>query len=245
MSTRIYYRGPIIWNLILFVVFSFVFVYLQEIFKGFSSVTNRTYFLYFIKGHIPFVSILGLTLLMFLFQTPKLGKLGFFLSTVLTSALTIINLNFMFSKFVLILLFFYILIAYYFFQFYEVEYSESYYKSQIDEELLYPPMLHRIETCGEAANDKKFFGYLTNWSKEGCYIYLSNPENIKGRVSIEVSFQDHKFKADGIVVAREKNNHGIGVKILTNANEESLNGLGWSEFYEIIGEMGLKPELLL
>ena len=78
MSTRIYYRGPIIWNLILFVVFSFVFVYLQEIFKGFSSVTNRTYFLYFIKGHIPFVSILGLTLLMFLFQTPKLGKLGFF-----------------------------------------------------------------------------------------------------------------------------------------------------------------------
>ena len=245
MSTRIYYRGPIIWNLILFVVFSFAFVYLQEIFKGFSSVTNKTYFLYFIKGHIPFVSILGLTLITFLVQAPKLGKLGFFLSSVLTSALTIINLNFMFSKFVLILLFFYILIAYYFYQFYNVEYSESYYKSQINEELLFPPMLHQIKVSGKSGNGHQFTGYLTNWSEEGCYIYLNEPNSIKGKVTIEIFFQEHIFKAEGMIVAKERNDHGVGVKFFLNANEESLNGLGWNEFYEIIGEMGLKPELLL
>ncbi|MFT6632597.1 MAG: hypothetical protein ACJAS4_002561 [Bacteriovoracaceae bacterium] len=98
----------------------------------------------------------------------------------------------------------------------------------------------------EISNDKglKAEGYLTNWSEEGCFVYLPKEELIKGKVTLKTFFKDNEFLELGSVVSATKKKNGYGIKFKSIKKEENLDSLGWGEFYEIIEEMGLKPELL-
>jgi hypothetical protein len=98
----------------------------------------------------------------------------------------------------------------------------------------------------EISNDKglKAEGYLTNWSEEGCFVYLPEEVPIKGKVTLKTFFKNNEFLELGSVVSATKKKNGYGIKFKSIKKEENLDSLGWGEFYEIIEEMGLKPELL-
>ncbi len=243
MTNKIDYRGPVIWNIILYLFFSLLFIFLQELFKNSGTIVQKNYLKVFLVNHISIVGVFFVTGLFFLSYKKKLAIGGFVLSTLITIVLTMYNLNINFSKFILIILFSYIILAFYLLQFYSSEVTESYYNPFFDEKNLFNPMLKQIKVELVQSDEKVYEGYLTNWSEEGCYIYLHEDKKVRGAVELKITFQDTEFTTKGRVVSHQKN--GIGIKLKNSANEETLNTLGWFEFYEIIEEMGYNPELLV
>jgi hypothetical protein len=225
-------------------MFSFAFVYFQEIFRNTASIVEKDLFKTFVSEHYVLISIFVLTIASFFTGQRIVTQTLFFISVSSTFILTSYNLFLEFSKFSLIILFFYLLIAFYFYQFYCVDAEESYYNPQFDNNFLFPPMLKQIDV--EISNENKVLaqGYLTNWSEEGCFVYFSEEASLKGKLSVKVLFKEREFIEPAFIVSVTKKKNGYGFKFKSNKKEENLDSLGWSHFYEIIEEMGLKPELL-
>ncbi|MDP7321839.1 MAG: hypothetical protein QF441_14625 [Bacteriovoracaceae bacterium] len=245
MNLKLYYRSPVIWNIVLYIILSLVFIYFQEIYRHASSILVKELFISFVKNNIYILSIFILTILSMFTVYKKLTNLLLISSISLTSILTVMNLMNEFSKFSLIILFIYLLVAFYLIQFYNVDIKESYYNPLFGKNLLFDPMLKQIPVKIYKDDNEIGQGYLTNWSEEGCFIYLEEPTLLKGKVEVMVSYMQSEFKQKAYIVAALKGKNGYGVKFQFNSKKgENLNSLGWKQFYEIIEEMGLKPELL-
>ena len=242
MSIKIDYRGPVVWNIFLYLFFSLAFIFLQDIFKNAGTIAQKDNLKIFIENHLSLIAVYLSTGLFFYMFKRKLAIGGFVLSSLLTIILTSYNLHLNFSKYILIILFSYIILAFYLLQFYWSEVSESYYNSSYRDDNLFSPMLKKIPVFLKS-NGNEQRGYLTNWSEEGCFVRLEDENNLKGNIELKVHFENAEFLAKGRIVAKEA--HGIGMKLKENANEETLNTLGWKEFYEIIEQMGYSPELLV
>lgn len=244
MRVKILYRSPVVWNLILFIFFSIAFLVLQEIYVNITTILNQELLLDFTYARLWY---LGLCFLTF-FSLMRLSKYSRFLviTVVLaTFAYTAINLNQEFSKMILVILFFYLLIAYYLLQFLKMDMQEPFYNPGFIQERLFEPMLTKIE-CEIVSKKNQISkkGFLTNWSKEGCFVYL--PENFKfnSSISLKIFFEDHVFTQDGFIVSRNKQDNGYGLKFIPRSKKEKSDIMGWSDFYTIIEQMGLEPELL-
>lgn len=230
--------------MVLFVIFSYGFLYLQNLYLNTTAVASDLTIIMFVKENILLMGLFASTILMFLTHSRKMAKVLFGLSVVTTSIITCMNLYIDFSKFTLIILFLYLLIAFYFHQFFNSEMSESYYNPQFGGQLLFKPMLKRINAEVSTLDGESYSGYLTNWSKEGCFIYFAKANELKGKITVKISFQDHEFESDAIIMTKTVHQNGVGLKLLNLKNEENLSDLGWREFYAIIEDMGLKPELV-
>jgi hypothetical protein len=165
---------------------------------------------------------------------------------------TVLNLDTEFSKMILVLLFFYLLLSYYLIQFYSMDLDESFYNPRFDDKNLFDPMLTRIK-CEivqrglnvEADYDVMAEGFFTNWSEEGCYIFLEKSVLLKGDLSLVIEMNGLKFYQDVSIVSKIKNGSGYGLRFIPVEKRQIKNHLGWKEFYEIIEEMGYTPELLV
>ncbi len=182
MNIKIFYRSPVIWNIVLYIIFSFVFIYFQEIYKNASSVIEKGLFKNFVIEHQALVVLFSITIFSLFKNNRKIAILLYTSSVLVTFALTTYNLYLDFSKFSLIILFFYLLIAFYFYQFYSVDVSESYYTPQFDKNYLFTPMLKKIPIKIEKKEGELLEGYLTNWSEDGCFVFLNSEQQIKGSV---------------------------------------------------------------
>lgn len=244
MNLKVYYRSPVIWNIILYIILSFAFIFFQEIFRNTTSIIEKDLFKNFVLEHYLVAVIFTLTICSFFIKNKAITLFLFFITVSATFLLTSYNLFLEFSKFSLIILFFYLLIAFYLYQFYSVDIEESYYNPQFNNNMLFEPMLKQIPVVAIVNEKEVARGYLTNWSEEGCFIYLPEPFKIRGRVNLKVSFLERSFMGSGVVVSSTSKNNGYGIKFKSKQKAENLDSLGWGEFYEIIEEMGLKPELL-
>ena len=245
MNMKVYYRSPVVWNLIVFVVFSFLFLYLQDVFYNLSSVRNKEMIIGFLKEN-KFIIIVMVITIGALYELAKSSKLFVALTTILCFAKTCLNLNEEFSKIILVLLFFYLLLAYYLYQFFSMDIEESYYNPCFDSNLLFDPMLERID-CDLLSIDGetvKVKAYLTNWSLEGCFLYFLDEYSAKGEYLINIKFKEHEFRDRVQVVSSLKNSTGCGVKFNRAANRQNEQNLGWNDFYGIIEHMGYFPELM-
>lgn len=248
MKLKIYYRSPVITNIILFIMFSFIFLYIQYLFLNVSSILNVEMYKTFLRNNV-FVLVYFIFSAMMVLQIRKFAGLLFSGVVLLTSIMTALNLVTQFSKINLIILFFYLLIAYYIYQFYKLECVEAYYKTNQESNILFDPMLKRVN-CSVISETKIVGnGYLTNWSQEACFIALEKKID-KARLKkcqIKVEFEGATFVQDFEVVSMTKNKLGIGLrkKSTRNLDEKNSTVLGWDHFYEIMNEMGLSSELLV
>ncbi len=243
MNLKLYYRSPVMWNLVLYIFLSFVFLYFQYLFIETETILNRITLKDFILGHkLPLWNYV-LTCGVILSNKKLFGKILFVTTILLTTIYTVDNILIDFSKFLLIILFIYIIIGYYLYQFYESDCNESYLNPGYSNNLLFDPNLKKIFV--KVKNGKSITeGYLTNWSEDSCFIYLNGESDIgKGQVQLEISHLESIFKVNGKVVSTMKNGSGVGIRF-ENIESEKFDGLGWSHFYEIIEEMGFRPELL-
>lgn len=244
MNLKVYYRSPVIWNIILFIFFSFLFIYAQFVYKNTSTILDKELFKTFINTNLGYISIYIITLMSFLKFNAKLSSILFLISVLMTFGISTYNVFGQFSKLALVILFFYVLIAYYLYQFFNVDVEESYYQPQFDNNFLFEPMLTKIKIEVLKDGDVKAAGHLTNWSEEGCFTYLKKKKSLKGTYDIRVYFHGREFCQKAIIVSATKIRTGYGFKFKHNKKEEKKDFLGWTQFYEIIKEMGLKPELV-
>lgn len=252
MKIKIYYRSPVLWNMILFICFSFGFLFLQDVFYNISTILNKTILKEFVFSHLITVGLFIVTIISLLMMK-KFSKI--LLVTVVSTTLlqTILNLNTEFSKMILVLLFFYLLLSYYLIQFYSMDLDESFYNPKFDNKNLFEPMLTKIEceilSCKASHEERDLEvvanGYFTNWSQEGCYIFFNKVIDLKGPLKLRVEMDGHKFTQDISIVSRFKNKEGYGFRFISGPKRQIKNHLGWNEFYEIIEEMGYSPELLV
>jgi len=244
LKLKIIYRSAVIWNAILFILFSFIFVYFQDLYINTGSVLNIPMFKAFLLANIPF-TILGLFTIYNLYRITNLGVQLYRLSIFIVLVMSIINLTEDFSKLNLMILFFYLSISFYIYQFYTVDKDESYYNPLFSESNLFEPMLKKMNIKLYKGEELIASGQLTNWSSEGCFVRLNEGVNLKGMYSLEIEFEDLLFTQACFIVSKTKNNLNYGFRFKTSKRKEDIDKLDWKNFYEIVDQMGYKPEFLI
>ncbi len=85
-------------------------------------------------------------------------------------------------------------------------------------------------------------GYLTNWDENGCFIRLDSDFQSFSEAQVRIHFAGKVFLQEGEVVAESQDLRGVGIKFKHTSKE--LNVFHWSEFTELIHELGFLPERL-
>lgn len=244
MKLKIFYRAPIIWNMILFIIFSFLFIYIQSVFLNISSVLEQTELKNFLRNNLFIVSVFSIAIFS-IYKLYRFASLFFIGVTLITTTITTLNLISQFSKINLVILFFYLLIAYYFLQFYLMEVNEAYYKSYYSSKNLFPTSYSQF-SCKMIHDQNSFEGYLTNWTEDSCFINFQElPTGKYKAVELELKIEETLFKDRFDVVSICKKENGIGLKIKKKNKEKNSTPLGYKEFCEIMEEMGLRAEFIV
>ncbi len=90
--------------------------------------------------------------------------------------------------------------------------------------------------------DKTYNGHLTNWDEAGCFLQLDHAAKLPAKIRVQIDFQGRTFEENGEVVAETLDLKGVGIKFHNTAR--SLDVFNWSEFTELIDELGFQPERL-
>lgn len=241
MNIKIIYRSAVIWNIILFLVLTFAFIYLQEAIFLERSIFSLDFLKITSVKHkllITSLAITGITV----FTFKRLSKIVFFLNSIGVVFYSVINLNTEFSKLVLIILFLYLLVSYYYFYLLDIELNQAIYNPNYFKNDLFKPMLMEIKAELETKN-KNLAGYLTNWDENGCFIYLQDEleGNIK-EVDLSLTLNGKVFKQGSILASVSKDKKGIGLRFVND--KANMNIFNWNEFKKIVSDMGLNVEYI-
>ncbi len=146
-----------------------------------------------------------------------------------------------FNKIIVIAMFFYIVISYFLYQLLSYYLKLASINPNFSRSDLFEPLLRKIP-CEVVVEGKSYQGHLTNWDDEGCFIKLNEAKDFSNKVTVKISFRDRDFTQEGEVVAATPDSSGVGIKFESSAKE--MNVFNWSEFMEIVHELGFQPERL-
>ena len=240
MNFKVKYKSPIVWNIILFLVFSFIFLHVQiALIREISALNLRL-----IRVNIfqlkEIVGMLALAIYAII-NMKNWSRILYFLAVTSVIGFTVFLLRENFSKMILVILGLYTAIAYYFYQLLIYELEEPCYNPNYDERNLYAPMIKEIKVI---IKDEKaqLAGYLTNWNSTSCFIHLS--EAVKNSLSknllCEIHFCDRVFISNAILTTISEGLDGIGLKFETDGTEV----FSWKSFYEVTEQQGITAELI-
>jgi hypothetical protein len=146
-----------------------------------------------------------------------------------------------FNKIIVIALFFYAVVSYFLYQLLGYYYRLASINANYSSSDLFDPLLRKIP-CTFYFEDQSRKGFLTNWDEEGCFVKLEEAIRFPRRVKIVIDFKGREFTQDGEVVAEALDFSGVGIKF--EQTTKDLKVFNWSEFNDLIHELGFKPERL-
>lgn len=235
MNLKIIYRSAVVWNVILHILMSFLFIFLQEAIYQEDSVFNIGFIRSISFSILPLL-VVGAVSLFFIFNLKKVSKYFYILTVSAVSLYSAYHLISDFSKLILIVLFFYLLVSYYLYFLLTSELEQSYYNPGFSSQNLFDPMLLKINVkLSEMKTKKSHLGVLTNWDEDGCFVKLETPLEKHSQLELEILYMNHSFKQKVAAVTILKNKEGIGLKLKQTDNT-------WENFYKIISDMGMKVE---
>src|SRR5690606_6235463 len=144
-----------------------------------------------------------------------------------------------FNKIIVITMFFYLTISYFLYQYFSEYLKLASINPNYKKTDLFNPLLKELP-CEVFWGEEVHKGILSNWDSEGCFIKLESQAQLPRKVQLKVFFQDREFIHEGAVVAETKDSRGFGLKF--EEKEKSLEVFNWSEFMEIVQELGFQPE---
>lgn len=243
MNIKIYYKSAIIWNVILLILLSFVFVYLSNAVYLSESIFNKSFLVAFTTSHKYLIALYFITAIL-TYKLSKRSKLLYILSCLSTVSFISFQLFNDFSKLILLILFLFVVVAYYIYYFLVTELAESFYNPLYTSEDLFEPMLKQFK-CKVKWGDKELEGYLTNWSMAGFFLYIEQEikDKLPKTLFVEIFHEDVTFNCKVRVVSRARDGHGLGLRIVEFPKDEDSD-LSWFGFYEIIDKMGYQVEYL-
>jgi hypothetical protein len=243
MKLKIIHRSSTIWNIIVFVLLTFFFLFAESaILKNKSGFDLQFFRSFILDQKIFLIGVLITSLSIYLHM--KVSRFFLLLTTLLTIIKTTIDLYSDFDKFIITMLFFFILVAYYYLILLKTELQKAYLSPNFSTRELFDPMLYKIP-CGVTADQEqleiaidKVIGsesYLLNWDEDSCFIsckWQDLPKNKK--IKFVVEYNGYIFSQKAKIVSFKKN-LGLGLVFL---NERENLTFKWAEFNKIINDLG-------
>lgn len=233
-------KDSVVFNSIIFLILSFLFLYLQYAYRHQLSPLSVTYLRKSVELFW-YVSIpMGLAIF-FLWCIRYLGIYLYMACTLLVSYKVIEGLFIEFNKVIVVALFFYVIISYFIYQILDQYFATASINANYDTEDLFSPMLREIP-CLVQVGEISLSGILTNWDESGCFLKLEEKKNLPRKVGLLIRFEGREFFQEGEVVAQSQDFLGVGIKFKTLS--KSLKTFNWAEFVELVHELGFSPERL-
>jgi hypothetical protein len=234
-------KDGLVVNLILFLIMSFIFLYLQYAYRHHLAPFSMAYLLKsFELFWYAIVPLVACTILIWKHHRWSQGVFAFCIG--LIGYKVIEGLFIEFNKVIVIALFFFIVISYFIYQLFANYRTLASLNANYAPTDLFDPLLQEI-SCNIKYQEKELAGYLTNWDEEGCFVRLRQTSaGLASNVKVEIQFKGRVFSQDGEVVAQSIDFMGVGIKFGNTPKE--LNVFNWMEFNELVHELGYKPERL-
>ncbi len=233
-------KDVLVLNLIVYLCLSFIFLCLQYAYRHqlspFSTAYLKKSFELFWYALLP----LGVAMIL-VWKHHRWSVAVYSFCIMLVSYKVVEGLFLEFNKIIVIALFFYVVIAYFLFQLFSHYLSMASLNANYSPSDLFDPLLKEIP-CALVVGNSEYQGYLTNWDAEGCFVKLQGPLQQASHGKLIIDFKGRSFEQTGELVAHSRDFQGIGIKF--GETPKGLNVFNWSEFTELIHELGFKPERL-
>jgi len=233
-------KDTIILNSIIFLILSFLFLYLQYAYRHQLSPFSLTYMRKSIElfwyAAIPLVFACGL-----IWRHHRWSLWVYKFCVFMITYKVVEGLFIEFNKIIVIALFFYTVISYFLYQILGQYFQFARINPNYSTSDLFEPLLTKIP-CSVSWQDHSVPGVLTNWDEEGCFVQLASVEKVPSRVQMAISFQGRTFEQEGEVVAHSTDLRGIGLTF--SKKQKDLKVFNWSEFVELVQELGFQPKRL-
>ncbi|HXH75291.1 MAG TPA: hypothetical protein VNJ08_10020 [Bacteriovoracaceae bacterium] len=233
-------KDIIIGNAVIYLILSFLFLYLQYAYRHHLSPFSL---LYFRKSAELFwyIALPIVVSIMLIWRHHWLSLVAFSISTLLVGFKVVEGLFIEFNKIIVIALFFYSVISYFLYQLLADYLSKASINPNYAPSDLFEPLLQKI-SCTLQINEETHVAFLTNWDEEGCFVKTSAPMQLPAKIQVTVQFHGREFIQVGEVVAQSVDLTGIGIKF--SETPKDLKIFNWAEFMEIVQELGFQPERL-
>jgi hypothetical protein len=234
-------RENILFNCIVFSMLSFVFLYLEYSYRNHLSpfsfvLLKKSVSLFYLQIVSIFLSIA------FLVKIKKISLNLFVINILLVSYKIVLGLFIDFNKLIVVGLFVFIVVGYFLHQLLGEYFSKAFLNPNFSKHDLFSPLLVDIPASVILSDQRIIEAQLTNWDENGCFLRLKSPEKIKSFNKIKVFLKDRCFEEQGEVVAWSREYEGIGIKF--DQSTKNINVFNWSEFMEIMDELGFQAERL-
>lgn len=233
-------KDILITNVVAYLALAFFFLYLQHAYRHHISPFSVVYLRKGLELFWYVAMTLGASAIL-IWRHHRYSTIVYAASIFLVGFKVLEGLFIEFNKIIVIALFFYVVISYFLYQLLSYYLSLASINANYSRSDLFDPLLKKIP-CKISFEDNTLEGHLSNWDGEGCFIKLDEARSLPGKVNIEVTFRDRTFTQEGEVVAETLDLRGVGIKFERKAKD--LNVFNWTEFMEIVQELGFQPERL-
>lgn len=146
-----------------------------------------------------------------------------------------------YSKFVLILIFFYLLTGGIFFLFWFLEMEEAHYHPLFNTHDLGNKNEFQLN-CSIKMREGEFQGYLSNWGERSCFFVLNSEheKKIRGQGVMSLTFQGNIYQNNVLVYTKYGN--GVGLVFQAPPKVEELSDFySWNELFILLSDRGFNP----
>lgn len=228
-------RSSNVFNLIVFQLFSFIFLHvIYSLEKGYSALNVAPLLDLLLEQKILLAFTLVNIVLIFLVR-----RLSYYLTILLSTVVSLICLTQFLSSFNKTILFydlFYIVVSFFFVMIWKLELEEAIYNPNYDHRAIRPTGLRKAKVELTNKTGSVVTATIRNWTKESLFVSKEDEDHIAGEVEVEISYQKITFTFKAMVVTEFKS--GLGLKVIEEQKTSSLN---WFDFYDIISDRGIFP----
>lgn len=226
-------RSGLIFNEIIFVFLSLVYLHISFSLDADISSLNLDLFLNLLKG-IPFVVAFSIiTALSILFvRKISIPLLSLFTLLIIYKTFSVFFVSY--NKLLLTMNITYLICSYNMVLLLGEELKQAIYKPQFKNSSLEVENYKRVKIRINVGT-REFIGNITNMDENGLVFKLDIKTPIKGKVLFTIDFQGNEFKGTGVIATRYQNGYGI----LVQKTKKSQGILFWEDFYNISYKRGL------
>jgi hypothetical protein len=239
MKLNISKKNLILLNTVVFILCCVLFLHVIVSLSNDVSAFNFSY----LKQNMMRFRLIGIIALTSLYAVWLIKKWSNYLILLLVSLITFegfLVLKDDFNKLILLMMFLFIVVSYYFYQFWNSELNEPYYNPNFSDKDMFPPMLQKIK-CAVLYDDNTYNGYLTNWNEGGAFVFLNNsPEKEVHSIILQVTIEGKSFEQKAEIVSRDSEGNGIGIKFNMHDFKGSKE-YNWFDFFEVANDLGYNP----
>jgi hypothetical protein len=227
-------------NMVLYLILSFLFLYLQYAYRHHLSPFSLAYLRKSLELFW-YISVPILFAMVLIWRHHRWSLVVYASCIFLVSFKVVEGLFIEFNKIIVIALFCYAVISYFLYQLFKYYLNLASLNANYSGSDLFDPLLRKIP-CTVMIQDLPVEGELTNWDEEGCFIRLKEPRKGISAVEVIIDFHGRRFVQKGEVVAHSMDFQGIGLNF--ERTQKGFDVFNWSEFTELVHELGFKPERL-